>query len=608
MTGAASEPKTAATVAPLPVHGTESTRLQIVAAGFCFLFGLCLIANTQLAADGNWYWYAQAMFRGVHLYKDLKLALQPFFVLETKLFLSLLGNGWLAGKLPAVIHLAAMVVGMLAVSLRFRGSDLHKSLLLVSCFFITIHFEMYRFDDYHVVGDVICIWSVWLLLEERLGSLTVLILGTLCGIAFSNRITDGAALLLAVTICLFFAATDRRWLKLPILLFAAVAAWVLVVTFTGDRFSDYLASSIFHAAGAKGGADRVLLRPVLMPFEAIRFLLETPQLISLGCSVAIWFSWSQWLQPFLQRRGSGPIRACLGTLLLLAAVVSQLARFIYGWQIMEASVFVSCFCYIAGIAVFFRRMIASYRSEAQDPLLNRQLLILIPLGQLAAGSMSTGGHHFGLFPPIGLVVLLAIPLFPNLFTYPDRRLVFVTVAALLGLSGFIYRIVNPSSWHSYSVPPLFTNRQIYQHPVYGPMVIDNKLQKNFRALCSTIRSSGAQPSVLSLPLPYMNYYCSLPPWRDYIQTFYDLSDRTVIDHLMVDLQQTPPTWILYQRQLTNLRLHEEVFNGGNRLPHRDLDDLIMARLRSGEWRVETPAAVEQEPKSKDSLWILIRTH
>ena len=90
-----------------------SSKYQYLAALFCFLFGLGLIANTQLADDGMWYWYASALMRGTQLYSGLKLALQPFFVLETEFFVVVFGSGWLAGKIPALMHLALLVSGML---------------------------------------------------------------------------------------------------------------------------------------------------------------------------------------------------------------------------------------------------------------------------------------------------------------------------------------------------------------------------------------------------------------------------------------------------------------------------------------------------------------
>ena len=82
----------------------------------------------------------------------------------------------------------------------------------------------------------------------------------------------------------------------------------------------------------------------------------------------------------------------------------------------------------------------------------------------------------------------------------------------------------------------------------------------------------------------------------------ETKDKSTIDTLMADLNRDPPDWILYQQQLGNLAWHEKIYNGGRRLPHRDLDDLIGRKTRSGEWLV-----VAREAFGKGAEWFLIKT-
>ena len=53
---------------------------------------------------------------------------------------------------------------------------------------------------------------------------------------------------------------------------------------------------------------------------------------------------------------------------------------------------------------------------------------------------------------------------------------------------------------------------------------------------------------------------------------------------------------------TVLAIHEEIFHGGQRLPHRDLDELIMRKIDQGEWLV-----ADRREYLEDSDWILLRT-
>jgi hypothetical protein len=117
-----------------------------------------------------------------------------------------------------------------------------------------------------------------------------------------------------------------------------------------------------------------------------------------------------------------------------------------------------------------------------------------------------------------------------------------------------------------------------------------------------VKSDG-KTDLLSIPFSYANYYCGIPPWQAFVQTFFDLSGREVIDDMMAKLQHSPPRWILYQRQMDNLAMHEKVFNNGRRLPQRDLDEFIIARVLSGNWKL-----VMRGQDRAGSDWLLLKTN
>jgi hypothetical protein len=73
--------------------------------------------------------------------------------------------------------------------------------------------------------------------------------------------------------------------------------------------------------------------------------------------------------------------------------------------------------------------------------------------------------------------------------------------------------------------------------------------------------------------------------------FPDLSGRT-----------NPPQWVAYQRQLGSLAVHEQAYNHGQPLPQRDLDDLIMQRIATGQWQL-----VDWKPSQAGEGWYIIRT-
>ncbi len=137
------------------------------------------------------------------------------------------------------------------------------------------------------------------------------------------------------------------------------------------------------------------------------------------------------------------------------------------------------------------------------------------------------------------------------------------------------------------------------------MFLSNRLSGFFSQVCSIIGNGSRTPTLLSIPFPFANYYCAIPPWRNYVQIWYDTAGPAVIDRLEVQLKTSPPEWVLYQRQLAVLRLHEKAFNNGKPLPQRFLDQLIMSRIRSGRWTLALYAHFGTPGLRSD--WYLIRT-
>jgi hypothetical protein len=153
---------------------------------------------------------------------------------------------------------------------------------------------------------------------------------------------------------------------------------------------------------------------------------------------------------------------------------------------------------------------------------------------------------------------------------------------------------------------MFEGRAWYHHPEYGPMIIDREMLSFIQPVCEQIGLSNSQSELLSLPYPFANYFCSAPPWHGYVQTFFDTTGRETILALMDELSTSPPQWILYQRQLYTLSLHETVFNKGRPLAQRYLDQLIEHKLANGSWHaVYTSNFGKRSPW--DNQWILIRT-
>jgi hypothetical protein len=189
----------------------------------------------------------------------------------------------------------------------------------------------------------------------------------------------------------------------------------------------------------------------------------------------------------------------------------------------------------------------------------------------------------------------------------------VTIMALLGATAVTGKIHNPYSWLTFHSNPMFENRRWYRHPIYGSMYIDSDLLHFVEPVCREIEQEKSRPELLSMPYSYLNYFCDTPPWHGYVQTFFDTSTRSTITHLMSELETAPPQWIVYQRQMKIMSGQEEVLHHGQSLAQRDMDDMIMRKIATGQWQLVdksnylVAAMVDEKNYKEGDGWLIIRT-
>src|ERR1017187_4600610 len=183
---------------------------QCLAFSFCLLFGLAMIANTQLSGEATWFWYAALFHGGVKLYADLHLVLQPLYILEMNVWMNLFGKKLLVTEIPSILHLVVLCLGMLLLLRESDWPDWQNAIVLAAVFIFWTAAISYRFDDFHVTTESFALYSVILLLQvaksdqRRRQLFLAAALGVLSGFAMTSRVNDGAALLAATLLCLPF--------------------------------------------------------------------------------------------------------------------------------------------------------------------------------------------------------------------------------------------------------------------------------------------------------------------------------------------------------------------------------------------------------------------
>jgi hypothetical protein len=549
---------------------------QSLAILFCALLGLAMIVNTQLAGEATWFWYATLFHHGARLYADLHLALQPLLILEMDVWMKLFGTKCLVTEIPSVLHLLVLCLGLFLLLRESDWPDWQKAIVLASVFVLWVVGKSYRFDDYHVTAESFILYSLVMLLwlaradAARRQFVLAAAMGVLCGLTITSRINDGAALLVTTVVCLLVLARKRKLIVSSLFVVTSALTAILVVEFTGDSFSDYLSNSLFRAVGSKGGTGSILAAPFLLFRNALESRHGGMWIFFWGVAIVM-------VGALAQRYWKKSIEYIVMLQLVAAAVIFAVLshqrrdQLITGILIQFAIPVTIFVIYLLApiVAARYSMWKLGYGKREWDA---REILLLLPLAESASNSASGAAAPLSGYYAQFVMLLLLIPVIQ-----PFRKQVswanasFLTILALVGLSGTAVKIREPYEWNSQLSSPMFVNRQWYRHPVYGPMYIDPSQLQFSRSICAEIGHDNSKPELLSLPFSYPNYFCDSPPWHGYVHTFIDTTLRSTMNALMKELQTGPPQWIVYQRQMVSMAPQEKLFNHGQRSAQRDLD-------------------------------------
>lgn len=580
----------------------------MLSVALCFLFGLALILNIHPIGDGMWFWYAEFVRHGTKLYSGMRLPLQPLFVLLSAWTQDVFGISWLGSKSLALVQLVVFCSALAAIVRFIPWQESQKAIVLVAGFLLSLSALYARFDDYHITVqclELLCI--LLLLLSEkgegrRLPIVTSCGLGLLCGSALATRLNDGAALLAATTLALPYFFRRSRWLVL--LCFALVAGITFrgVIWLTHDSMHVWYQSTIVAAAAIKGGTGHILSAPLAFPLILLHLLVQKSTIANLLGEALVVGSGIYLLGRRAENIGSRSPRKMALAIAGLALGVPFLV-----WQSRtahpeEALTTVGLLVLLSlGLWLLFR-MVRPLLHPSATHLHPRQLLLMFPLLQVLSGAMTSGVSILEAFPQIAVLLVILPICLPAVFRSRTVRTSFVALASLLVLCATSYKSRVPYAWHHFTDRALFADRVWYRHPVYGPLYIERDQLQFIESVCADINKEGLPTDLLSLENPYPNYFCDIPPWHGYVQTWYDTTSEQTIDTLDSQLATAPPKWIVYQRALDSMQLHEQAFNNGRPIPHRKLDRLIMGHIADGQW------TVVQRQWFEGADWIVIRTH
>ncbi len=557
----------------------------------CLGLALLMIINNQMSGEAMWFWYATAFHHGAKLYSQLHTALQPLFVLEVNAWMRISGLKLVNYEIPSIFHALLLAIGIFLVLRESEWPDWQKAIVLLGAFALTVGGHSYRFDDYHVIAETLVLYVVYLLLRlgrptralnEKRDLRNVALLGVTCGLCQSVRITDGTALAVGAACCLLIVLRHKRLAAFALFWVATFCTLFFVVKLTGDSLSAWSANSIFRAAGSKGGTGSILTAPLVMIGNTVPPLITQKKFpILIGLFLLTAFGIKRYL-PALARL-IVPLQLVLAGLMFLTASPVNRLDLKRGLLFEDLVLYstLGMYCFAVAVAVRYIRRVKTWSEWDR-----REVLLMIPILQWASYAAASAGQPIlNYYAPVAVLLLLIPVLQPFRREATWLNPTVVTIMALVAVNGLVTKWVMPYDWQNYRFPAMFTKRQVFHHPVYGLMYVDRNLLRFSEKVCNDIGEvpSKTQPELLSLPYPFPNYFCSTPPWHNYVQTFFDTATRSTIEQLMRELSANPPEWIVYQRQINIINGAERLYNHGQPIAQRDLDAVIAHKLDSGEW-------------------------
>jgi hypothetical protein len=583
-------------------------RFDIFTSIFCFLFSVTILFSILSPGDGGWILFGKELQNHSLLYENLNFHQQPLFPFLGKLVSTYSNDKFFLEKSFFLFIPITYIYAIYKISQKAFKSRLIQSFFILSVFFASIQFEAFRFDDYHGFSGALKFLSLYIsiifLRSEIKFNAFINFQSIIASLVFFSQITEGVFLF-----CVIYGIGFYKECRIRLLIYSLFKTFIIFFSFfiffvfflSDTSIQNWFSNTITEAGSIKGG-DGLYFYPFKMIVNSVK-AITIP-----------FFSGHYFLKLFLL------LFYLLGIFILLN--YKKLIRFKYiseffiffifsfGFFIQEIynlkiisvllpySFIFSLFIFIAYLAYLFSR------NFQRDITLNKTLcLILYPLCFFISGSLSSGGsfndHYFS------MALFLAV--FPFIINssfikkgIPNGYLNLISLVFLVvAIQGYTARYNNPYSWHSYHVPKLFFKYKFVYSSLHGHFITNDEVEALIDPVC---KLTDGPSTLLSIPFSFANYYCGKKIWEGNIQTFFDTSSEIQVKKIIEKLKIDPPNFIFYQRQLANLKLHEEIYRNGKALPHRKLDEFIMNEIEGKKWLV-----IYTSKLYPPSEWILIAT-
>lgn len=563
--------------------------------------------------DGVWKSYGQLLLNKENIYSDLEIVAQPLMILIHALIIKVYPNSLIFEKIIFFLISIGYLHSLKLLVELTKKSYFEKLIIYLSLFFTGILFEAYRFDDYHSIANTFIFYSIYFSFKylKTNNIKYILILGILCSLTLLTRLNQGFTLLI-ICLLLPLLVNKKYYAKAEHLLYLLIPFFIiffLTMFIISENTHDWYTSTISNGLEIKTSSKNFInLNIFSTPLNLFRNSLDhiikslssalLQKKINLTTLLVILFFINT-----LNLKTEKVYKFLLNSFLLFTLINLHLTKPTGVVPIQE--IIPLSILSLSLITIYYASKII-YNLTKKKEFDKKIILILFPFLLFFFESFSSGGYLNSLYFPMMLSIYIFL-LFDSFYSY--NKFLYLIFLIFILINGFTYKLENPFSWHSYKSLTFYEfyktssngigikNYLSSSNDSLGYHLIDFQLYNLISPVCDLVDLSS---NLISIPHPFPNYYCNVNLWNNHVQSFFDTTSSKNMEILYENIKNNPPKYIFYQRDIINLKGHEEIFKIDPIF--RDLDTLIMHNIQNKLWEV-----IYTSSSYPPSNWLLILT-
>lgn len=521
--------------------------------------------------EGGWILYSKALNSGADLHKDLGYLLPGFYPKFHTAIFNFFGENELLISLFGIFLFVVFFLLVRALYIKqsnnINGWEIWAAALLTCS--IVFLFKPFRVNDYHLISLLGILAATLMLLSGRIWVNYLSLFPVV--IVMSNRVHDGLALALAC--CMVMAIRNKNFFNILLFVISVTLGAYLFIDAIDPQYlhSDILSDSAKTKGLSVYGVILILAKDIVQ--NVAYFFITIHGAFAAGL-IAIWKISSD----SLERKGKDN------------SLITLFCSFIFSVVFFHnPSVLIMTISFLS-FAVFLYALM-NYKKESTS---NYFILLLIFFSYFSSSSLSSFGNTFEFGPQCSLLVIALVFFSMEKGFWRSNAKNIKYFVSVLSISIFLNILYMPFGWHIYSSPNLGSGAELSRG-----RLVKSTVAIFSEKICPVIEGKD----VFSLPFSFYTYHCDAKPWQNAISTFYDTSNKAWIAELVKKLNANPPEYIVYTRQLGNLKSHSKLYGKGRPLEQEKFDQIIFDRIAEGKWKIILIAALDG-----DILYDLKRDH